>query len=1013
MKSFHTLLALAAGLTLGASALAQTVSFTGATLTQNFDSMSSNGVATPSGWFVGPATGGNGPISKTNLLAGDGSASVTTNWNVGLTNTLDRALGSQAGTAGGGDLNIEARIRNNTIFGIDSVTVTYDGEQWRVNNNAAAQTLVMRYSEDGTNFVSMGAALTFTSPVTAGTTMLDGNQAANRVAGITGSFTLPAVVPPGGTLYIRWLDANDSGNDHLLAIDNFSFTAHTTVLPVAIAIASPTNGQTYPFSADVPVTTSASGSISNVGFYVDGTFVSTDAATPFTATIPTARLPEGSHSLQAFATNSSGVATPSAVVSIFITPNTPPSITISNDVTTTLVGTALTNVALLTDDVGVTNVQWFVDGVSRLNRGTPFTFVYNDSLAGTHTIQAIATDRGGLTANSGTLVLTVTNPPAIFDRLVTNGSSWKYYGNTSEPPVDGGARPWSAVGYDDSTWNTGMGELGNGDTANGYPETTLIDIGPAANVYRTIYFRKTFQVVDPLNYGGVVLRLLRDDGAVVHLNGVPVWTNNIVVTTSPIVYTNLAANPADDGTVYQVTSISPDNLFAGDNTVAVEIHQTAANSSDLSFDMMIWGEGVTAPMLTITAPTNSQSFIESSLITVNVNASTFVNTVTLRVDGSPYGTADTTRPFSIVASNLSVGAHTLIARGTDQFGAMGDSAPVTIFITANQPPVIAITNVFNGTNTSGVFLVGTCVTNQYGVSDDLGVTNVDFFVDGVLHYRKATAFGQVLLNDVLEGTHSLQAVATDRLGLSAASAVVMILVTNPPHTLLVTNGSAWTYNDSGLTQAVDWVTLAFDDSGWSNGLAELGFGDVAQDNPERTLIRRNSGLATNNLVYYFRKTFMVTDPAAFTNIIVNLLRDDGGRVYINGNPVFTSPTTFPPTAATADDGTVYFTGNVSPTNLVSGPNIVAVEVRQDTAGSSDVSFDLMLWGQGGGGPRVTIVLNLDGSVTLSWTGGGTLICTSDVSLPRTSWTDVVGATSPYTIAVGSLAAHQFYALRLP
>ena len=127
MKSFHTLLALAAGLTLGTSALAQTVSFTGATLTQNFDSMSSNGVATPSGWFVGPATGGNGPISKTNLLAGDGSASVTTNWNVGLTNTLDRALGSQAGTAGGGDLNIEARIRNNTIFGIDSVTVTYDG----------------------------------------------------------------------------------------------------------------------------------------------------------------------------------------------------------------------------------------------------------------------------------------------------------------------------------------------------------------------------------------------------------------------------------------------------------------------------------------------------------------------------------------------------------------------------------------------------------------------------------------------------------------------------------------------------------------------------------------------------------------------------------------------------------------------------------------------------------------------------------------------------------------------
>jgi hypothetical protein len=98
---------------------------------------------------------------------------------------------------------------------------------------------------------------------------------------------------------------------------------------------------------------------------------------------------------------------------------------------------------------------------------------------------------------------------------------------------------------------------------------------------------------------------------------------------------------------------------------------------------------------------------------------------------------------------------------------------------------------------------------------------------------------------------------------------------------------------------------------------------------------------------------------------------------------------------------------------VAGPNIVAVEVRQVNVTSSDVAFDLMLWGEAGGGPALHIVS--DGVThTVTWTdasGQYVLQRTATVGNPA-SWADVPGnPTSPYTQPVGGTP--QFYRLRKP
>jgi len=65
-------------------------------------------------------------------------------------------------------------------------------------------------------------------------------------------------------------------------------------------------------------------------------------------------------------------------------------------------------------------------------------------------------------------------------------------------------------------------------------------------------------------------------------------------------------------------------------------------------------------------------------------------------------------------------------------------------------------------------------------------------------------------------------------------------------------------------------------------------------------------------------------------------------------------------------------------------------------------------GAGGGDtPRFTgIKANADGTITINWTGGGTLQSATSLSGP---WTDVAGATSPLTVPANQAA--QFARIR--
>lgn len=175
--------------------------------------------------------------------------------------------------------------------------------------------------------------------------------------------------------------------------------------------------------------------------------------------------------------------------------------------------------------------------------------------------------------------------------LIHKQSAWRYLDNGSNQGIN-----WRNIFYDDDAWGFGRAELGYGDDFDGRPETTVISGGPdPLNHYITTYFRRIFYADNPQEINTLTLRLLRDDGGVVYINGQEVFRSNM--PGGAIRYDTLAsiAVPAADETVYFETSINPAFLVSGLNLIAVEIHQYHPGSSDLSFDLELVADEVINP----------------------------------------------------------------------------------------------------------------------------------------------------------------------------------------------------------------------------------------------------------------------------------------------------------------------------------------------------------------------------------------------------------------------------------
>lgn len=170
--------------------------------------------------------------------------------------------------------------------------------------------------------------------------------------------------------------------------------------------------------------------------------------------------------------------------------------------------------------------------------------------------------------------------------LVPEGAVWRFNDTNNDLKT-----AWRSPGYNDAGWSSGPAQLGFGED----DQATPINGGPSNARYPTIYFRHRFTIDDPSRVETLKLRLLRDDGAVVYLNGVEVIRSNMPEGT--ITHATHASDSADPENVFLDYTVPAANLVVGDNVIAVELHQVDATSSDLSFDLELIAVSRSGPVV--------------------------------------------------------------------------------------------------------------------------------------------------------------------------------------------------------------------------------------------------------------------------------------------------------------------------------------------------------------------------------------------------------------------------------
>lgn len=162
--------------------------------------------------------------------------------------------------------------------------------------------------------------------------------------------------------------------------------------------------------------------------------------------------------------------------------------------------------------------------------------------------------------------------------LLPFGSDWRYFDLAIAPPLG-----WQLPGFDDTAWSQGPAQLGYGDG----DEATVIQSGTPGAAPLAAYFRRELVLSSPSPLVAPRLRLVCDDGAVAYVNGVEVGRFNLhnggVGAGSPA---SVAIAGADENAVHTFV-VDPALLLPGSNVLAVEVHQVAPTSSDVSFDLQV------------------------------------------------------------------------------------------------------------------------------------------------------------------------------------------------------------------------------------------------------------------------------------------------------------------------------------------------------------------------------------------------------------------------------------------
>jgi hypothetical protein len=199
--------------------------------------------------------------------------------------------------------------------------------------------------------------------------------------------------------------ATDNGG-----LSSTSAVVNISVLNPVVTLTSPLSGSRFVAPVNIDVAAQASGgAITNVGLYVNGGKLATDADPPYAWTLNNP--PLGNYILTAVALDSGGGPNTSAPVNIAVVANIAPVVSLAVATNRVVAPANVQLIATASDaDGSVVKVE-FYQGLTKLGEDTasPYAFTWTNPPVGNYALYAVVTDNLGGTNRSADLAVTVAN----------------------------------------------------------------------------------------------------------------------------------------------------------------------------------------------------------------------------------------------------------------------------------------------------------------------------------------------------------------------------------------------------------------------------------------------------------------------------------------------------------------------------------------------------------------------------------------------------------------------------
>lgn len=213
--------------------------------------------------------------------------------------------------------------------------------------------------------------------------------------------------------------SGDKGTMIGLIINGIKYDYTSYVSPPSVSVSSPANGATISGTVNVSISASDNSSVTLTELYLDNNLLGSDNASPYTFSLDTTKLANGSHTILVKAYDGDGNVSSHSItvnVSNSLTDTIPPTVSLIKPINGATVSGTVDVSASASDNTAIAKVEFFIDNVLKNTQTTKgadgnYGFGWDSKTVsnGSHSIQTKAYDNAGNEGTSSTITVNISN----------------------------------------------------------------------------------------------------------------------------------------------------------------------------------------------------------------------------------------------------------------------------------------------------------------------------------------------------------------------------------------------------------------------------------------------------------------------------------------------------------------------------------------------------------------------------------------------------------------------------